>query len=568
MKTRPRFSGLAMVAVWWLLVFLPSGFAQKAPDGDKPTMTREAFLQQIAAGQIIRGQVIPGDWLMTALTAADTEPAKKVALYLTECRVVGSTYIMPKNAAVYLWLTTVAFDRDLIILDGGEALDCLWSDVQIAGDLSVVFDGQHEKGRESVNWRSGSIGGSVRIDGGIRAGIFAISEVTVGKHVYFEHFGAQEYSVRLVSLKIGGDLVFAADGFPPGAHWDGSGVPPVLEPPSLFSVWMGNVNVGGYTVFRGCEMRVLDGDAVSMEFQPTQSAGRAFFQNCRIARAHLSRVNFKQEVRFSRCDLGELWLDDAVFEKDVTFHETDFGPPAPAASASASAQRFRPPASAPSPGPVHLAPDQPLPQAIGGVSMEDTRFEGKLRLDWEKVQLPGGAWFSPRTPPTVIVSRRAGGEPQWGSAQNAPASAQTWDNLHEAWLASGEGEGANEADYRSKGLDEHGGGAGLWVWGFGYRPIRPLLWAGGVVLGCACAFRTQVPRGRSATARWKTALDFSAQAAWKWTYGWEKTRGWAWTTFALGEQAAVKVFLLLFAKALANTSPLLKEITDKLIPFE
>jgi len=76
----------------------------------------------------------------------------------------------------------------------------------------------------------------------------------------------------------------------------------------------------------------------------------------------------------------------------------------------------------------------------------------------------------------------------------------------------------------------------------------------------------RLPHPGAARSR-TSALDFSIQAAWKWTYGWEKTRGWLRRGIALGEQAAVKVLLLLFAKALANTSPLLKEITDKVLPF-
>jgi len=85
--------------------------------------------------------------------------------------------------------------------------------------------------------------------------------------------------------------------------------------------------------------------------------------------------------------------------------------------------------------------------------MEDTRFERKLRLEWETVEQPGGVWFSPLTRPTVLVSRRSGSAPVWLSSLNASASAQSWDTLHEAWLASGHGEGANEADYRSELLD-------------------------------------------------------------------------------------------------------------------
>lgn len=91
----------------------------------------------------------------------------------------------------------------------------------------------------------------MRIDGGIRTGAMSPSEVKVEKNLYVEHFGAQTFVVRLASMKIGGDLVFAANGLPPGAPWDGMGLSPVLKEPSRFGARLGNVTVSGYLVFRG-----------------------------------------------------------------------------------------------------------------------------------------------------------------------------------------------------------------------------------------------------------------------------------------------------------------------------
>ena len=116
-----HFRSAPVVAVligFWLVCFGAGGFAQKSLEGEQPTMTREAFLKEVAAGQIIRGQSVSGEWLMAALNEAAKTPGTNVSLYLDECRVLGSAYLLPREVTARVLLTQVIFDRDLTILDG------------------------------------------------------------------------------------------------------------------------------------------------------------------------------------------------------------------------------------------------------------------------------------------------------------------------------------------------------------------------------------------------------------------------------------------------------------------
>lgn len=558
--------GSAIFCLAVCLIF-PHRIIARPPPPGPATMTTAQFLAAASTVAPIVNQVIDGHSFAELATAYNAVPAESFTLNLRDCRILNTATILTTAQSFNLICTDVTFEESVILFGAPKGLKVAFTNVQILGSLNLVLDRHNAGGTDDIFWSTGTIREGVTLTGGGHTGIALLLGVDVGESVLVQNFGPQAFDINLSTMKISGDLVFASNGLPPGNTWDGSGLPPVLQEPSLFGASLGNVRVGGHLVVRGNEMALLDADGRNAAFQPTMSAGRAYFQSSRIARAHLTRVEFKQEVRFQRCEFQDLWLDEAVFEKDVTFLQTTVGVPTEGSFAPAAA-RF--PTSLPFEGPLLPLPPPmrpKLPPSIGGLSAEDTRFEGKLHLDWDDITQPGGFPLSPLTHPTSLVSRRKGSESTWLASRNGPPSMHTWDNFHAAWLASGNADAANEADYRSKLLDSHAGRLSLWVWGYGYRPLRPLLWILAVLLVCAAAFRTQIPRALATASRWRIALDFSLRAAWKWTFGWENTRGWFWCGLALTEQAAVKVMLLLCAKALANTSPLLKEITDKLLPF-
>lgn len=237
--------------------------------------------------------------------------------------------------------------------------------------------------------------------------------------------------------------------------------------------------------------------------------GRACLRGLQAETLDLTQAEFRGHADLTQMQIGWINLTDAVFEQQADFHQTVFGKT---------------------------------------VTLEGTRFEGRLTLSWDQLvdeKGRSGVWKDPRLKLDAVWPR-------------------TFENMELAYERSGYTEGKNEALYR-RNLIESPTSISRWFWGFGVRPWR-VLWciAGSFVLFCALYF-TQVPRSFGFWERWQAAVAFSARTAWHFGYGPQRSRGALWKAVTATQMVGFKVMALLFLKGMANTSPLLNELASKLI---
>jgi hypothetical protein len=236
-------------------------------------------------------------------------------------------------------------------------------------------------------------------------------------------------------------------------------------------------------------------------------------------------ANFGDLVTVVDCQLSDVWLQDAIFSNELRIDSTRIK------------EEFR---------------------------VSNAVFSGGLTLAWRELIVESD-W------PAVISELR--GQPQTkvkGAASSFEdfkrvAGPDAWRRLEAAWRTSGDLEAANEASYQRQLLANPRGLA--WAaWGYGYRPWRIAFWIGVLIGIFAGLYGTQMHE-LPARQRVVQAIVFSARAAWEWRFGWQHTRSPWWRAVTVVEQISFKVLLLLFAQALANTSPLLRLVFGKLIPM-
>lgn len=542
-------------------------------------MSYGEFVDKVRNQDTIDG-VIHGSWLERSIEDQESpHTVLRVHVEIRNCRILGSVHLTSASSPLSLTVGQSVIEGDFSAKGENFAGYLEFTETVIHGSVNVDYSRRSKDQGEELTMSRTKILRSVALTGGASPGQIHCQDFAIGEDLTIRGFGAEAFDISFRAGKIEGSFLLTDIVYGKSKPWKEK-----LERPNRVQLRLRSIGIGGRVDFRQVHLAVLDfDDPVSREEKattqnlmppPTECQGRVFLEDAWITQAHLTRTVFREEVRVNRSNFSELWLDDATFHKNVTMFLTDFG----TVSDQVIASRQDPPA-------------EPPRKCRGGLSLYQTRFEGNLRLAWDRIEPSPGPWFSPFCPPirltgATIHKKHAD---DWRYAYPSQPTLRTWQDLTKVLKSSGEDKGAREADYRAQLRKTGVWDWNLWIWGFGYRPIRPLLWLGATILGCACIYSTQVSRETEVAClalddndelllqkmtrrrrfgeRFRIGLNFSLHAAWQWTYGWEKTRDWRWTAIALAEQATVKVLLLLLAKALANTSPLLKEITDKLLPL-
>ena len=573
-----------------ILLSLTQRLAAKCPSGSEPNIKNDSFRNEVDSGHDISDKIIDGSWFSQVTDPTFSKHRNPLRISLKDCRIIGDAIIKGQEHELQFECNNVTFEGKVEIHDTGKGINIQWKEVDVTGNLILMLKRIEDDNKDVIHFERGSISQMLLLTGGLRDADVDFKEVNVGESVLVQYLGPQKSSVALHDIKISGGLVFAYNGLQEEHGWDGSGTPD--QSPSLLDVTFGNLRIGGRMSFRGNVFRTLNAAGGSTELAPTIVAGRTYFDGCFMRRAHLTRVDFKQEVQFSACHIQELWLDDAVFEKDVSFNKTNIDAPLPESFAFEPSRRFTTsrPANLVQKSFSHSS-QSVVVAPIGGLSAENARFEGKLNMEWETIGKSRANLLPWKVPSTLLVGRytdKTHSSNNWRFVANGLPSKETWDSFREALVASGDLRSANEADYQSKMLDKHVSRFWRLIWGFGYRPLNPLIWLGSIVVVWSTFYfchpkgwvsdlsffltsgQVQLKTSYMQLSFWKryvAAFLFSCQVACNWKYGWKNTQGWV-STFLVTSELAGSIFLtILFGKAIANTSPLLKEITDKLLHF-
>jgi uncharacterized protein YjbI with pentapeptide repeats len=254
--------------------------------------------------------------------------------------------------------------------------------------------------------------------------------------------------------------------------------------------------------------------------------------NCRIgdfsgaqfvARANFTDANFRELAEFR----------GTVFEGDADFYRATF----PA-----------------------IGPDSSQHQ---GLVLDDVIFAKAATLSWSQLAIGGKG---PGRKTKVIT--------------NKP---ETWAVLEDVFHRNNDLSSQNEAHYQKRLLSMNSektinykslSDRVSWLfWGFGVRPLRLLLWILVVYALFALVYWTQThgmqsknEKHPSLLARIRFASNFTLRNSFGLFYGFDRSRTWLFKTITLLQAVLSKIMLLFLLQALANVSPLLRDLFGKLIP--
>jgi hypothetical protein len=563
-----------------LLILLPTKIAAAPPSIEQKFMEETEFMRLIKRRETVEGQKIESAWLVKAMEEVTDNDGVMDSreLQLEDCRVVGNCYLWFRDGQVNVLWKRVAMDGAIHVEVQEDAeVNLSIEDSVIEGGMRVQSETEHAGGNLNLVLKNLTIRNDYFTGWDADEFTAEFDNLRVEGDCEIANLGPRSHSLLWQNGWIGGDLrVFGLGTYQNENHRPSGSLPEINWSSS-------SLQIGGRATFRRCHFTNLDFDKFDSDDERwTEISGRLEFETVTAEAARLTRLILRQDVRFQDCDFGELWLDRTIFEKDVSFAGTTVGLPRRALPTD------------------HLS-HTALPR--GGWSADGTRFGGQLNFAWWEMG-ETRSWYnfiSPATADTFLTgwSRRAE-EPY----QPAPVSKETWEALHEAARRGPSLDVAAETYYRARLLDgsappvgtkETCGEAaarywhrirrhiGLWTWGYGYRPLRPVLWLGALFgFGALCFAPRFMPTNSDFTdepiplrnptfydrlGQLRSSLWFAMEVGLPISFRSAFSQPRPWKVPAVLLWALAKIFLLLLAKALANTSPLLKEITDKLLPF-
>jgi uncharacterized protein YjbI with pentapeptide repeats len=257
------------------------------------------------------------------------------------------------------------------------------------------------------------------------------------------------------------------------------------------------------------------------------------------------------DASFSDAVFNDLAIfDEAKFSKQVSFSNTSFK-----ADAAFEDCEF---------------PPIDWQQCTGGLVLTDAKFEKQLWLPFKQLVQPS-SWFPFINPP--LKMRTCG----MATYQRV----KLFHGLKEKFKSLGDVHALNNVEYFEHAAQTRRENASRWerfrdyfselLWGYGFRPWRPLFWLLVFMILFALLYWTQTkqlidPHKRWQWARWRFAWLFSWHATFKLKPITDRARSLFFKVVVLGQWAISKALLLLFIKALAKNIPLVGELVNQLIP--
>lgn len=258
----------------------------------------------------------------------------------------------------------------------------------------------------------------------------------------------------------------------------------------------------------------------------------AAFRKLTCVNAGFASVEFHDFADFSNARFDHyVNLANTTFEKGVNFYGTKF----PTTETPLQADQ------------ANADPDK----LTDGLILDDVQFQQPANFEWQQIQ----------------------------DKVNTQTK-ETWRLLEDSFKRAGDLEGQNEAMYRRKLMEKNNGQ--FWqravnevdflFWGYGIRPLRLGIW----LLAFYCFFTfiywrrpeflvgNKIKRARF-WSRLIFAIKFSAQTSWKFSYGIKHARKSLFKVLTVTHSIGFKILLILFLKAISNTSPLLNELFGKLV---
>jgi hypothetical protein len=159
----------------------------------------------------------------------------------------------------------------------------------------------------------------------------------------------------------------------------------------------------------------------------------------------------------------------------------------------------------------------------------------------------------------------------------ASCPSESWFSLSDAFKRAGNLKGENEAAFRghlAEGFEQNAWANWFsWAfWGFGYRPMRVVLWLTLATLGFACIYCRETdalaigkPWLSGLFARYRFSVLFSARTAWSLLYGYNNSKTLTVKILTVTQSILSKIMLICLLPAIANVSPLLNAIVGKFL---
>jgi uncharacterized protein YjbI with pentapeptide repeats len=256
-------------------------------------------------------------------------------------------------------------------------------------------------------------------------------------------------------------------------------------------------------------------------------------QGLNVRMANFTDVEFRGGADFSGSTFSELLsLSNATFSDEADFYQCKF----------------------PSPNKHSNAPS--------GTFLAKVRFEKGPQLHYSQLLEEGPWWQFWNLTPTSKV---------------ATETARSWQSLERSFMKSADLDSQNEAMYYRRTLAPHAPGEdkenflvnrfSKLFWGYGVRPWRL---AGWIVLffgWFTFIYWTQTKELGNPARRWKFALGFSWRTSLTLWYGYQNSRTLLFKVLSIIHSISIKIMLVCFLKAIANVSPLLRDLLGKILPI-
>jgi hypothetical protein len=292
--------------------------------------------------------------------------------------------------------------------------------------------------------------------------------------------------------------------------------------------------------------------------------GEAVFRRAAFDKLTAVRTAFKSTVDFQGTEIrSSLTLRIVSFDGDLHFEDAKL------------------------PGSVRKSADKSDDDENPQINVNDITLNKGLYIDANQflVKAPWWALWRENMPRLYANETTKESDDSSNEPKQARDDRRVWRELMRAFDLAKNVELKNYAEYKLRVLEESSveareapavkmaSVASRWFWGYGLRPVRVLFWLVVVVLAFAGIYWTQLPNtgpGRvpvvGSLGRASYAFVFSVRTAWELTYGYNNSANFVFRAITTAESIIAKLLLACFAYALTQTSPLLSELTKKLLP--
>lgn len=355
---------------------------------------------------------------------------------------------------------------------------------------------------------------------------------------FFEGFEIKDTSFEeLVSFK--------ESKFGPGAYFTGTtfsgftifdDVQPIVAP---LDIEIGPIknNLSFYAVtfkanasFNGLTMDHLDFSSAdykskleyrSMKDRPVLFEKAVSFRKMKIARADFEGAEFQDVVDFSYTTFQEeANFKKTTFRENVDCYKTEFPKPR-----------------------KYDTDSKPI-----GTYFDNTRFLKSIQIEWKQI----------------------------GEGQLETDDVTTWENFEQAFKTAGNQKGQTETQFKKLYYkrEDVWDNISYYFWGFSLRPAWLFGWIVAFNVVFIFLYWTQTKSiayglnlWEGSIKRFNFAIKFAWRTSYKLNYGVENSRTPFFKAVTFVHALAMKILLLLLFIAIANISPLLKEILGKILPI-